>query len=346
MSSVATEGLLQPLGDDVGSTLASSTSGRSRSPEPSARLRSSTLRAVAPRQPAARRSRRSRCRGTARGRPPAHRPEVVDLGAVGGVVVDHDQHGARAGRASRARAAPSAAPPSPSGGDGQPVGPRDRRADRVAEASPTHWKAWGNTKPCGVGHAQVHRRLAHEVRRSRRRRSARAGSIASSAMRARAGRAVAATSSYGSSRQRPPAISAASAARVRRVARRAARRAPRAAPRRSRAASPTTPRSTGRCAPIASSSRSTWITVRPRDQRAVAGRPHVQRGAERDHDVGLADQPRRRGRGEAARDADRERVAGEQSVGDRRGGEHGAGDLAEAPQRRSRRRPARRRGRR
>ena len=75
--------------------------------------------------------------------------------------------------------------------------------------------------------------------------------------------------------------------------------------------------------------------VRP-DQRAVAGRPLVQRGAEGDHRVGLAEQPGgERGR-EASRDADRERVAREQPVGDRRGGEHGAGQLAEPAQRRAR----------
>ena len=51
--------------------------------------------------------------------------------------------------------------------------------------------------------------------------------------------------------------------------------------------------STGRCAPIASASRSTWTTrARRREQRAVARRPLVERGAERDDDVGLAEQPR------------------------------------------------------
>ena len=70
------------------------------------------------------------------------------------------------------------------------------------------------------------------------------------------------------------------------------------------------------------------------DQRAVARRPLVQRGAEGDDRVGLAEQPRGGRRREPAGDADRERVAGEQPVGDRRGREHGAGQLAEPPQRR------------
>ena len=66
----------------------------------------------------------------------AHRPEVVDLGAVGRVVVDHDEHvGLQPRRASRGPAAPSAARRRRPR-DRQPVGPRDRRADRVAEREP------------------------------------------------------------------------------------------------------------------------------------------------------------------------------------------------------------------
>ena len=125
--------------------------------------RSSSERAVRPWQPAARAERGEVGvgeLGEVDGL--AHRAEVVDLGAVRGVVVDDDEHrqaeaperlelGQRHQRAAVAER-----------GDGQAVGPRDRRPDRVAEREATHWKACGKTKPGGVGHAQVHRRPAHE----------------------------------------------------------------------------------------------------------------------------------------------------------------------------------------
>ena len=73
------------------------------------------------------------------------------------------------------------------------------------------------------------------------------------------------------------------------------RRARRPAPPRRAPASPTTPRSTRRFAPIARGSTSTWIDARLRaDERAVARRPVVERRAEREDDVGLRRAARRR----------------------------------------------------
>ena len=98
------------------------------------------------------------------------------------------------------------------------------------------------------------------------------------------------------------------------AARRAGRVAARSAP-----TSPRTPKVSSRWAPSASAVSSTCTTVAPgRDQRAVPHRPHVQGAAPADDQVGVADQLGRAGGGEAARDPERPRVAGEQSLGHRR----------------------------
>ena len=68
------------------------------------------------------------------------------------------------------------------------------------------------------------------------------------------------------------------------------------------------------------------------EQRAVPGRPHVQRAAPADHQVRVPDQLDGQRRGEPAGDAERELVAHEQSVGDGRRREQGAGRRAERPQ--------------
>ena len=89
--------------------------------------------------------------------------EVVDLGAVGGVVVDqHQQLQAQAGRGlelgqrhERAAVADRR--------HRQAVRPGHRGADRVAEPQPDRLKAVGEHPGAGVGHAQVHRRVAEEV---------------------------------------------------------------------------------------------------------------------------------------------------------------------------------------
>ena len=93
----------------------------------------------------------------------AHRPEVMHLGAVGRVVVDDHEH-VRAQAAERLelgegeqRAAVA------EGGDGQPVGPRERGADRVAERQADALEGLREDEAGYVGHAQVHRRPAHEV---------------------------------------------------------------------------------------------------------------------------------------------------------------------------------------
>ena len=91
------------------------------------------------------------------------RAEVVDLGAVGGVVVDHDEHrqpqaaerlelGQRHQRAAVARARRR-----------EPVGPRDRGADARGRARGRRLERLREDEAVRVGHAQVHRREAHEV---------------------------------------------------------------------------------------------------------------------------------------------------------------------------------------
>ena len=92
----------------------------------------------------------------------AHRPEVMDLRAVGGVVVDHDEHvelqpaerlqvGQRHQQAAVADRA-----------DREAVGVRDRRADRVAEREPDALEGLREDEALRVRDLQVHRRVAHE----------------------------------------------------------------------------------------------------------------------------------------------------------------------------------------
>ena len=71
-----------------------------------------------------------------------------------------------------------------------------------------------------------------------------------------------------------------------------------------------------------------------RQQRAVARRPVVERRAERDDDVGVADELGRQRRREAAADPDRVRLAVEDPVRDGRRREQRAAGLAEARDRR------------
>ena len=148
-------------------------------------------------------------------------------------------------------------------------------------------------------------------------------------------------SSYGTSRQRPAAAIAGRDG-VGAVRRRAAPTRAASAGRAVAATSPTTPRSTGRWAPSASGVEVDLHHRRVRaDQRAVPHRPHVQRAAPADDEVGAADQLGGQRRGEAAGDAERPRVAGEQAVRDGRGREQRA-----RRRRPARAAPARRRGRR
>ena len=132
------------------------------------------------------------------------------------------------------------------------------------------------------------------------------------------------TSSYGSSRHEPAAISAASASERTPPPRTPASTSARAVT----AASPTTATSTGRCA--ASGSRSTWTTLAPSPIRAPSR--VVQRVSEAPnakHEVGLRDQPRSDRRGEAAGDPHCPRRAGEEPVTHRGGGQDGADGVAE-----------------
>ena len=97
---------------------------------------------------------------------------------------------------------------------------------------------------------------------------------------------------------------------------------PPARPGPSAATSPSTARSTGRCAPIADTSSSTCTTVVSGPiSRAVAHRPHVERAAPADDQVGRADQLGRERRGEAAAHIEVPGIAAEQALGRGRGGE-------------------------
>ena len=109
--------------------------------------------------------------------------------------------------------------------------------------------------------------------------------------------------------------------------------------------SPTTPKVDRRGARRARRrSSSTWTTVAPAaDQPAVPHRPHVQRAAPADDQVGAADQLGGQRRGEAAGDVERPRVAREQALGDGRRRQQRAAALGERLQRRA---GSRRRGRR
>ena len=149
--------------------------GRARRATRAAAARSSSERAVRPRQPAASRERGEVGVGELREVDGlAHRAEVVDLGAVGGVVVDDDEQRQaeapeRLELGQRQQRAAVAERGHRRGGRAA----RSPRRSRCRAPRPTHWKACGKTKPARVGHAQVHRRPAHEVRRSRRRPCAR-----------------------------------------------------------------------------------------------------------------------------------------------------------------------------
>ena len=223
-------------------------------------------------------------------------------------------------------------------GDGQPVGPRDGRPDRVARgARPTHWKACGKTKPCGVRDPQVHRRVAHERagvddhgalgrEHARRARSRASAGPASRATARRARRASA-----------PPAISAASATLRRAPPSSAARRS-----RRQRG-----DQRLGGLAGVADDAEvdrpvradrllvavdldHAWRRSTSAPWRVV----HTFSDAPKATTTSASPISRCAGRrGEPAGDPDRERVVLEQPVGDRRGRQHRAGQLAQPPQR-------------
>ena len=214
----------------------------------------------------------------------AVRPEVVDLGAVRRVVVDHDQHPqpeARHRLELRQRHHRAAVAERR---HGQPVRPGHRRADGAGQPQPDRLKRLGEDEALRVRHPQVHRRVAHEVagvdghgplgrqqvvERSRQRaRIDRASPCRRprTASPARCRRGCARRSAGCLANRRPSgdarhAVSSASSA-----ARRLADIADDGHDR------------TRWWAPIASASWSIWITVARRaEQPAVARRPHVQR---------------------------------------------------------------------
>ena len=96
------------------------------------------------------------------------RAEMMHLGPVRLVVVDHDQHGQAepddgfqlADAHQRAAVAER--------GHGQPVRPRDRRPDSGAEPEPDRLVGLGEAEAVRVRHRQVHARVAHEVARVHR----------------------------------------------------------------------------------------------------------------------------------------------------------------------------------
>ena len=315
-----------------GSTLASSTSGRSGDAQPVAHA--VEVGDAAGGQPAAarrlgeRREVRRRELGEVDGR--ALRPEVVHLGAVGRVVVDHDEQrqaepperlelGQRHQRAAVAERR-----------HGQPAGPREGRADRVAQSQADALEGLREHEARRVGHAQVHRRPAHEVARVDDDRALLGQQrVERDAERAR--------------------VEAVRALRERLVA-------PAAAPELGRqlGAAPAGARGDGLeqrrrggggvadDAGVEREVRAERVRVevhlddaRARaDERAVPRRPLVQRGPEGHDDVGLGEQPGGERGGEAAGDAEVERVAAEEAVGHRGRREQRAGALAERAQRR------------
>ena len=95
----------------------------------------------------------------------AVRPEVVHLGAVGLVVVDHDHHGQAEPDHGLQLADAHQRPAVAQRRDRQPVRPGDRGADGRGQAEPDRLVGLGEAEPVGVGHGQVHARVAHEVAR-------------------------------------------------------------------------------------------------------------------------------------------------------------------------------------
>ena len=220
----------------------------------------------------------------------------------------------------------------------QAVGPGDRRPDGVAEREADALEGLREDEAGRVGHAQVHRRPAHEgagvhddgalgrqqvvERDAQRARVEYAGGPA-------LGVGLVAPAPRGD--LAPPAR--ACGARRRSAPRRASAASSASAV---AAASPITPsaRAGGRRSPP----RRGRPARRPRRAPAASPwprRPLVQRGAEGDDHVGLPQQPRGQRRREAAGDAQVVRVAGEQPVGHGARGQQRAGALAERAQRRA-----------
>ena len=273
----------------------------------------------------------------------AVRAEVVDLRAVGGVVVDHDEHrqpqagerlelGQRHQRAAVAEA-----------GDGQAVRPRDGGAHAAGQAEADRLERLREHEAGRIGDAQVHRREAHEVAgvdgdgavvRQQRVEGDRERPRVDAAVAADVVVRLVAPRAGGDLRgQRVVADAGALHARVEQRPRRRGGVADHGG--------------VDRRAPAASGSRSTWTTLAPGSISApsrVVQRVSEAPNASTRSDSG--DQPRGDRRGEAAGDPHRPRRAGEQPVAHRGGGEHGADGVAERLERLARARRAPRRGRR
>ena len=270
-----------------GSTFASSSSGPSGSAPPTprrARGRPGCGRCAPPPRRRARSPRGRRPGSGAIADVLAHRAEVVDLRAVGGVVPDDDEHRQAEARGGVELGQREEHPAVAERGHRDAIRARDRRAERGAEAEADGLKRVAE-QPCArVGDVEVHRRPAGE----------RAGVDGDRAIggqqvvqrdgeRARVDRAgrrgvvvrLVAPAARGDRRRR--------SRRVRRPAARWPRASSSASSARAAApASATTPTSAGWWAPIAPACDVDLDEPRPRrEQRAVARRPVVQPGAER-----------------------------------------------------------------
>src|SRR4051812_30599374 len=160
MSSVTTECLLQPFGTDVGIDLRVEHHGALGVLQPLAHRAEVVRHAFA--------AGRAGERGEVRRRElreldrPAQRPEVMHLGAVGGVVVDDDEQ-LRLQAAERLELRQRHQQPAVADrSHAQAIRTRDRRADRAAQPEPDALERLREHEAVLVGDAQVHRGPAHE----------------------------------------------------------------------------------------------------------------------------------------------------------------------------------------
>ena len=202
-----------------------------------------------------------------------------------------------AARPSRTRAAPSSRRRRPSAATVRRSGRATAAPMARRQAEPDRLERLREHEAARVRHPQVHRRVAHEVPGVDRDRPLRwAAGVQRGRQRARVDLCARRRRRRTGGRCQAPAGSARRAAGLRQPDPDTPRRSSSASSARAAsAASPTTATSTRWCAPMASVSWSTWMTVAVgREQPAVARRPHVQRRADAQHDVGLRDQARPR----------------------------------------------------
>ena len=330
----------------VGFTLASSTSGPWGLASHSCTMRSSSALRIVCRL-AAGRARDRRQVGVREAHPcdvVAHRLEVVDLGAVGRVVVDDDEQLELEPRRGLELLQGHERAAVPDRDDGGAPRPSDRGADPRAEAEADGLKAVHEHPRLGVGDVEVHRRVAHEVARvDDHRPVARQQRVEGDAQRAGVDELVGARVLVGVAR---PTGGPRSARRARACASRSWVRG-----RRERVRGLGGVGDEGHVGrPVARDRPGFGVDLDDRgvraDELAVAGRPLVGRCAREEDDVGLGEELLGVGAGEAARDAEGVGEAGEQPVGRGRGGQERARSSRPAARAPGRPRRARRRARR